>query len=169
MEYKLSDTKAENIKDTVIEKTGVIVKFTMGELEGADAGMEKILKEITAKRDYEKAKMTNIETNHPFVLTLSEEDLFTAHMYQDSKNLVKMAEIKIPEFKKQLAEDAAEILEIKCQIPELAVVPSTAPADQAAAETPVAATPEAPAPAAEGAVPSPAEFLPGAGDPPAAA
>ena len=129
MDYKIIK-KEDNILDSKIEKLGVVVTFTMTEVIEHTAMLQKLLKELTAKRDYEKAKMTNIENNHPFVLDMDEADMFTAHMYQEAKAIVVVSDSKIAEVETQLEDYADETAEIEKQIPELVqkieVVPEAA-------------------------------------------
>lgn len=126
IQYSAPDIDALDPRSSVIEKRGYTITFTLTELEANDRQMEKQAKELEAKRDYEAAKMTNIETNHPFVLDMSEQDLFTAHMYMEAKATRRVCDLKATEIRTQLAEDAAEIAEILKQVPALASVPSPA-------------------------------------------
>lgn len=108
-----------SVKDRVIEKRGHVVEFTLNEVEENTRHLEKTLVEIKAKRQLEDAKMQNISGFHEFVTKMSDEDLFTAWMYQESKGLVKMCDDKIKEIEAQMESDAKEVAEIKAQIPEL--------------------------------------------------
>lgn len=110
-------------KDRVIEKRGHVVEFTLNEVEANTRILEKTKKELTAKRDLDAAKMENIESFHPFVKEMSEQDLHTAWMYFESKGIVKVCEKKIKEIQEQMESDAEEVAEIKAQIPELNVAP----------------------------------------------
>lgn len=147
MQYSIVD-KAEDIKDSKIEKLGVVVNFTFREVEAHEENLKKVMIELQAKVDYEAAKMTNIETNHPFVLSMSEQDMFTAHMYQEAKAIVLVGKQKVAEIQKGLDDYALEKVEIIKQIPELGPKPE--------GEAPVV-TPEAVPEAVE---PSPAETAP---------
>jgi len=118
MEYTIGE-KAEDIKDTNIIKKGVIVNFTMRQVEEHETSLGKLLKELSAKKELEEAKMTNIERNHKFVLKLSEKNLFTAHMYQEAKAIVHVAKLKIKEVEEQVEEYRKEREEIYKQVPEL--------------------------------------------------
>jgi hypothetical protein len=140
--------KAADPLDSVIEKTGATVKFTMRQLDQADAQMQRTLKEITSQRDLEKAKMTNIENNHPEVLKMTDEQLFTAAMYQEAKRMVGMLDPKIVEFQKALDTDLAEKAVIETQCPEVVPAPVATPeATAATADTaaPAEATTSEPA------------------------
>lgn len=124
MQYKITTVNAENSKESNIQKLGVVINFTLAEVEQHEVMLAKAVKEIVSKRDYEQAKMTNIETHHPFVLTMPEQDVFTCSMYQEAKDIVHMAVNKLAEIEKQLADYVEEKAEIIKQIPELADVPA---------------------------------------------
>lgn len=126
MEYKITESN-EDPKQSKIQKLGVVVNFTFGEIEQHESMLAKVVKELKAKSEYEGAKMKNIETNHPFVLEMPEQDLFTAHMYQEAKSLVKVSNEKVVEIEKQLADYAEEKGEIMKQIPALASEPVLSP------------------------------------------
>jgi len=173
MEYKIVD-RAEDPMDSKIEKLGVVVKFSMREIEADINAFNKLIKELTATVDYNAAKMANIETYHPFVTTMSEEDLFTAHMYQDAKAIVKVGKDKMAEVQKALDDYVVEKADINSQIPDL-MTPAQ-PAEVAAAPAEEAAQVDAPADGSvavsspvEGAIPTSPEFMPGAGNGPEAA
>jgi len=119
----VSDIKIPDVNDRVIEKRGHVITFTLNQVLENTRALEKTLKEIDAKKELESAKMTNIEGFHPFVKEMSDQDLLTASMYQESKTLVKMCEQKTKEIKEQMESDAKEIEEIRTQIPELAISP----------------------------------------------
>lgn len=133
IEYKLKpiNIETDNVetlqipdkKERVIEKTGHTDSFTMNDIENHIKSREKTFKELVAKRDYENAKIINIEHFHPFVKDISEEDLHTVQMYSEAKSLVNLLDSKIIEFKEQKEKDEQEIDEIIKQIPELKTSP----------------------------------------------
>lgn len=108
IDYKLKE-KAEDPNASVITKSGISVDFTPQDMRNEQAQLEKFITEITAKFDLEKAKMSNIEEHHPFVKEMSAQDLFTAHMYQESKNFVDVIPPKLEELETQLTESRAEL------------------------------------------------------------
>lgn len=118
MQYTITKS-AKNPMDSTIQKLGVVVNFSMQEILDHTVALKKLLTELTAKQAYEKAKMTNIEENHAFVLDMSEQDMFTCHMYQEAKAIVLVAGTKIAEVEKQLSEYETEKAEIFEQLPEL--------------------------------------------------
>ena len=135
MDYSIVE-QAENVKDSKIEKLGVVVYFTMAELDKQDEQLKKALVEVEAQTNYYAARMANVENNHVFsgntikkVTDFSDEDLFAAHMYQEAKAAMMVGSNKVKQLKKQLEDDEIERAEIVKQIPELAVVvePEVAP------------------------------------------
>ncbi len=118
MEYKILERK-EDIKESVIEKTGHVIHFTMYEHEAVEKKNQKERMAIEGQRNVDKATMDNIEHHHPFVLDLTPEQLFTCHMYQEAKGMVEMCDKKLTEFDKHDAEMAEEMKEIYKQLPEL--------------------------------------------------
>ena len=127
MGYQYELSKTEDGKDieigrnSVIEKRGHVIKFTLEELSQNHVQLEKLDKELTAQSEHERAKMKNIEEHHAFVLGLSDEDLFTAHMYANAKALLTQCEAKRKEIADTLISDRQEIADIKAQIPGLDV------------------------------------------------
>ena len=113
-----------DVKDRLIEKRGEVVEFTLSDVELNFKEMNTKKKELEGKRDFEKVKKENIEQHHPFVLELSEQDLFTAWMYKEAVGWVTLCEEKIKLIDEQIASDEKEIAEIKSQIPELADIES---------------------------------------------
>lgn len=113
------DQEALPPKERTIEKHGHLITFSLKQVEDHKVELEKHLKELTAKRAYEKAKMTNIEEHHEYVKGLDAEKLFTIHMYQDANALVKVCEEKIKEVEDQIEEYDKEVKDILNQVPEV--------------------------------------------------
>lgn len=133
IEYQIGEA-AENPQDAVINKTGFVQKFTLREVENSILLNKKSLKEIEGRITLDSAKMTNIEQNHAFVLDMSEQDLFTCHMYMEAKATVRVCNKKATELRTAIEEDILEVAEIVKQLPELGIVPSpeefTKPAEE---------------------------------------
>ncbi len=120
----VDDIKFPELKDRIIEKHGGVDEFTINDIELNTKNLLNTKKELEAKKQYENVKKENIEQHHPFVLEMSEQDLFTAWMYKEASGWVKMCDEKLKQIEDQLAEDAEELAEIKKQIPELADIES---------------------------------------------
>lgn len=149
LKYEISK-RATDAKDSIIKKTGATVEFSMGQVEASEAQLEKVKRELQGQVDVETAKMANIEVHHPFVLKLSEQEMFVAHMYQGAKAIVLVGKQKVEDIQKALDDYKLEKEEIRKQIPDLDV-PAEAKVDEDNLEK---------------GVPSLAEFLPGAEDGP---
>lgn len=129
MEYKLKpiniDAKPGETpvlplaSERVIEMHGQVVEITLGDLANTQAQRAKLIKELKANMEFETAKIENIESFHPFVKELSEEDLHHAWMYFESKAMVKGCAKEIAKNEGYMQYDMTEIAEIKKQIPEL--------------------------------------------------
>ncbi len=123
-------TPHENPRDAVVEKRGVVVSFTLGELDGNAAANAKMKKQCEGMITINAAKMKNVEEHHPFVLTMPGEDLVAAHIYAEAQGMVKEAQRQLDAINKQIVEDAAEAEEILKQLPELAKAPKVEAADK---------------------------------------
>ncbi len=139
IEYKIK-SRSESPEDTIIEKTGDSVSFSIGQIMANEAELEKLRRQLQAQVDIEAAKMSNIEEHHPFVLTMSEQDMFTAHMYQGAKSIVLVGKDKIKQIEDALKSSAEEREEIKRQIPDLEVKAEVK--SEEGVETPVEANQE---------------------------
>lgn len=134
MEYKLKkinidiekpeDLAFPEFKDRVIERHGAVEEFTLSDIEANKKELLKTKKELEAKKQYENVRKENVEQHHPFVLEMSEQDLFTAWMYKEASGWVKLCDEKLKLIDDQLKADEEEIAEIKKQIPELALIES---------------------------------------------
>lgn len=121
IEYKIGEA-AEDVNDSVIEKTGHVTTFTLREVRNSILMNEKTKKELEGRAILDSAKMTNIEQNHPFVLEMSEQDLFTAHMYMEAKATARVCKQKAEQLAKAIEEDTAEIAVMLEKMPELVPV-----------------------------------------------
>jgi hypothetical protein len=108
--------EATDPKESVIEKSNIKVEFTIYELEAENRTIEKYLKEFGAQKLLADAKITNIEDNHPWVKDLTEEQLFTAHMYQENQAMSRVMQKKIDEYEKAQIDSAEELKDIYSQI-----------------------------------------------------
>lgn len=118
----IAEVVLPDIKEITIVKSGHEVEFTMLDVEANKKQMDQLLTELKAKKEFEDAKIENIEHFHEFVKTMSKEDLHTAWMYNEAKETSTLLGAKIEEVSTQLEKDNLEIEEIKKQIPELVEV-----------------------------------------------
>lgn len=118
IEYTIKEKK-DNPRESVIELHGKPIEFTLYGMEASIAGAEKTIKELESTSKLNAAKMDNIERNHPFVKEMSEQDLFTAHMYQEAKAIVLVCNKKADEFKAAKAKDEAALVDLFEKMPDL--------------------------------------------------
>lgn len=122
--YRLKKLNEEDPMDSVIEKTGHIVEFTMTQVNNNKKVVEKTLRELEGQKEHEEAKMKNIEEHHEFVQKMTDFELATAAMYYDAKVMAKACAEKWTELTEQAKKDDAEVEEILRQVPEVLLVPS---------------------------------------------
>src|ERR1035437_3297485 len=111
IEYKVKET-AIDAKDSLIEKTGGTVEFTINNIDSDVIYLEKSKKELVAQSALEEAKKSNVLRTHPHIEQMSEEDRVACYLYQQSYAFTKVAVGKIAEIEKQLADYAEEKAEI---------------------------------------------------------
>jgi len=117
LKYKIIDSK-ENPKETVIEKSGVKVEITLGNMEAQYNKVLKLKEEVEAQILVDKAQVTNCETNYPGIENATEEEEKRAIALTLRKgNLTEIAtyEKKLAEINEAIADYEAEIAEIKKQ------------------------------------------------------
>lgn len=148
-------------RDTLIGKTGLKVEFTMAEVEADRALIAKQLKENKGQLVLEAAKIQNITTNHPFVLDLTQEQLFTCALLHQCMQTKAQAEKNIKILEDQDARYAQEVSAIMSKLGFVETsVPTTEnvatepvitaePEGIIVADTPADAAPEPEAPKAE--------------------
>lgn len=74
-------------KDGVVtfEQTGAAHTFTSEQLKQTAEALKKKRVEVTSQRDFEKAKMDNVSTNHPHVLELTDEQANAVSIFYQAK------------------------------------------------------------------------------------
>jgi acylphosphatase len=117
--YKIKGEILENIEDTKVEVHGFVPEFSIADLKKNIETNKKQLSGVDGNLSYLAKKIENIETHHAFVKEMSEQDLFTAHMYQDSLETKKKFDIAKEQLENQIKADEEELAEIYNQIPEL--------------------------------------------------
>lgn len=117
MDYKIVK-KAENPHESTIQMNGKPIEFSLMTIASNIERANKSSTELEAQAKLNRAKMTNIEENHPFILQLTEMELFTAHMYFDAKAIATVSEQKLEEFKEAKVKDEAVLAELFEKMPE---------------------------------------------------
>lgn len=97
----------------MIEKTNITADFTIRQFEQNIERMQKTIKELEGTHKVNLAIMDNIERNHNFVKTLSDEEMNTVAMYWESAQIVRQYAPRIAEFYEALNAEAKEMEEVK--------------------------------------------------------
>jgi len=107
-------TKHEEEGKVVITKTGHSHSFTLDEVRDHIAKLDKLETELKAQKALEEAKMTNVETNHEIVKTLTDEQFAACGIYARAKEIhiacVQKLE-QVDEARKEYAEELKAIEE----------------------------------------------------------
>jgi len=106
--YEVVEASAEDIGATKIKKSGIEVEFTLAQVEAEWAPIEKRVKEMDAQLKLAEQTRDNLLEHHPFLKDLTEEQLFTTHMYQEAMSFVKVLPEKIGEYEDALKESKEE-------------------------------------------------------------
>lgn len=119
-EYKYRIVEEKEIPDeSVIEKTGGVVKFTLAEIKAGLASLNKMKEELEAGIKLRDAEMKNIEGHHPEVLDADEKNVFTAQtlaFYTEKKKDKVKYEKKLKLVEEAIAEDSQAIKDIGSQV-----------------------------------------------------
>lgn len=111
-----TDTK---INDLVIQKHGHIVEFTLEEVEKHTEMLQQSHKELEAKIMLDGTRIRNLQLSNPEIMTLSDEQLNTIHLYWELMQGIKPFEKNLEAVVKQLNDYETEVADIKSQIKEL--------------------------------------------------
>ena len=109
--YKIKE-RALDPKDSLIEKTGGTVEFSMNQIDKDVAYLNKALKELTAEIGVKEATKVNVERTHPHVANMTQEDLTAAYIFREATGFLHLAEQKKKQIEDQLKEYADEKAEI---------------------------------------------------------
>lgn len=110
--YTIEKVNKKNPMESVIVKHGSTVHFTLADIERLEVTLKKQLTEADAQMKLEAAKMDNIERNHAFVKKLTDEQLFTVHMYAESKARYKDSEKTVKDIKAKFKNHDKEMSEV---------------------------------------------------------
>lgn len=115
--YKILESK-ENPKDSIIEKSGVKVEITLGNMELQKNEVLKLKKEVEAQIELDKAQIVNCETNYEGIDNLTDEEEKRAvaiTLRRGNINELAKYEKKLAEINEALKDYEEEIEEIKKQ------------------------------------------------------
>ena len=122
MEYNIKPNETGEeilMEDRTIEKRGHVIEFTLSDVDANIRQNTKTQTELAAKVKVDSAKQENIINFHPFLKNMSEEEIFTAWLYQDTQNTIDLVQSKLDEVEAQIESDTEEMKVIKEQLPEL--------------------------------------------------
>ena len=107
----------ENGMPFKIRKTGHTVDFTMAEVEDHKKKLNKLHTELISQGLIEAAKIANIESYHPDVKDVTDEELAKYHTYFEAKQRLAIVKLKESEVIQALKEYDEELKEIakQCQ------------------------------------------------------
>jgi hypothetical protein len=117
LKYKIIESK-EDYKDTVIEKSGVTVEITLGNMEAQYNKVLKLKEEVEAQILVDKAQVTNCETNYPGIENATEEEekrAIALTLRKGNLTEIETYEKKLAEINEAIKDYEAEIAEIKKQ------------------------------------------------------
>ena len=105
--------KDKNFKAALIEKKyEETVTFTVEQIDKHVELLERAVREIEGKKQISEAKIQNVLNNHPEVKKMDGVKIIAVHLFHENTAIVKEAEMKLKEVKKQLAEYKKERKEI---------------------------------------------------------
>lgn len=114
--------KLISVKDRTIVKTGVEIEFSLNKMEENENLLEKQKKEVEGVIENRKAIISNIESFHPFVKELTEEQRNTVFMYREAEIDIKEYQPASDKINEMLEKSAIEKKEIIKQL-ELEIEP----------------------------------------------
>ena len=119
--YTLQGLTADHINgeivnlDRVIEKSDFTHEFTVKSIIEHKASIEKTIKELTAQRSLEEAKMNNYTENHPYILDLDDVKRNAISLYHVAKGIQLQCDEKLGELQEVLNDYEQVGLDIKEQ------------------------------------------------------
>jgi|14_taG_2_1085336.scaffolds.fasta_scaffold00867_7 exo-beta-1,3-glucanase (GH17 family) len=93
-------------EEGVFSKTGHSHEFTTADVLQHEMRLEKEIKQATAQKELEEAKMTNVANNNPELIKMSDEDMHAIFLYWDAKVLADECAAAITAREEALAEYA---------------------------------------------------------------
>lgn len=124
IEFKLVQTDEQKVKaweDRLIEEHNVPGLFTISNFMQTVAQNKKGELENSGQLKIDSAAVENIEEHHPFIKTMSEEDIFTTALYYQYKKSVVECEKKAKMFEEVNKENETKLEIIYAQLPDLKV------------------------------------------------
>ena len=112
--YKIKENALDPL-DSLIEKSGGTVEFSVRKVNDDIVYLEKAKKEVTGLLGINKATMENVKRTHPHIAEMTPQDLTAAYLYREAMGVVTIGEEKLDQIEKQLKDYADEKVEIEKQ------------------------------------------------------
>lgn len=113
MEYIINGVNDKG--ESIIEKRGHVITFTLQEVEDHKKLLAKSLKEYSAMKQVFDAKAQNVVNNNPEISDMTEEKIHAIWFYYEQAHNGKEYGKKIVEIENQIKEYDDELAEIKKQ------------------------------------------------------
>lgn len=113
VKYKIVESEDKENEEVIIEKTGQVYHFSVSDARRNLENLKKVLKELTAQKELEDAKMVNIEEHNEIIKILTPEQMHAVNMYYSAKEISTVCDKKSKEIVdtiEQIEEEAKEIL-----------------------------------------------------------
>lgn len=101
--------------DKIIKKSGFSFEFSANSVTENLMRMDKLKKELTARRGLNSAEAENISRNHPFVKELTKDQHKIIYLYVQAMAKVEVCDEKLAQLEQAVNEEMAAIAEIKEQ------------------------------------------------------
>lgn len=112
VKYKVIEQPSDQVEDTVIEKSGGVVKFSIKQVNENIHYINQKLRELEATRRVAEATKTNVLGTNPNVGELSAEDLTAAYLFRQAVGTATECESKTKELEEALEEETTALKEI---------------------------------------------------------
>lgn len=113
MEYIINGVNEKG--ESLIEKRGHVITFTLQEVEEHKKLLAKNLKELSSMKQVFDAKAQNIVNNNPEISDMTEEKIHAVWLYYENFHNSKKYGEKCVELEKQIKEYDDELAEIEKQ------------------------------------------------------
>jgi hypothetical protein len=112
--YKVKEVALDPL-DSLIEKSGGTVEFTVRKINDDIVYLNKAQKEVDGQVRISKATMENVKRTHPHIAEMKPEDLTAAYLYREALGVVTAGEEKLKQIEAQLKDYAEVKVEIEKQ------------------------------------------------------
>ena len=113
--YRILEENVENIGASVVEKVGMVVTFTVDDIDRDLVALRKKREELEGQMKIESARMVNIDRTNPEIGQMSEEMRQVVYIYERAYAFCKVGGEKIAEIVAQEKEYRDEVTNIIMQ------------------------------------------------------